>query len=83
MRRLLACTCLTPFAVAALSAVHAETVISTKVTNPVATATANNGQPDDIRIASGGSVAPTDLAAGVAACGSAGDTSTAETSPTW
>ena len=59
MRRLLACTCLTPFAVAALSAVHAETVISTKVTNPVTTATANNGQPDDIRIASGGSVAPT------------------------
>jgi len=59
MRRLLACTCLTPFAVAALTAVHAETVISTKVTTPILTGTANNGQPDDLRIASGGSVAPT------------------------
>ena len=63
MRRLLACTCLTPFAVAALSAVHAETVISTKVTTPIATGTAANGQPDDIRIATGGSVAPTGGAA--------------------
>ncbi len=60
MRRLLACTCLTPLSLAAFGTVgHAQTVISTRVTTPVATATANNGQPDALRIASNGTVAPT------------------------
>lgn len=60
MRRLLACTCLTPLSLVALGAAgQAQTVISTRVTNPVATATANNGQPDSLRIASNGAVAPT------------------------
>lgn len=63
MRRLLACTCLTPLAVAALSSVHAETVISTKITTPVITGTANNGAADDVRISSTGGVAPTGGAA--------------------
>lgn len=60
MRRLLACTCLTPLAIAALEgSVRAEMVVSTKVTTPLATATAGNGSADDIRITSSGSVAPT------------------------
>lgn len=64
MRRLLACTCLTPLSLVAFGAAgQAQTVISTRVTNPVATATANNGQSDSIRIASAGIVAPTGGAA--------------------
>jgi len=62
MRHLLACTCLTPIALLA-SPLHAETVVSTATTTPVATVTAANGQPDNIRITTAGSVKPT---AGVA-----------------
>ena len=58
MRNLLACTCLTPIALLA-SPLSAETVISTATTAPVATATANAGAPDTIRISSTGSVKPT------------------------
>lgn len=63
MRRLLACTCLTPLPLLGLvpgmpTAAGAQTVISTRLTTPVATATAANGQPDSLRIASGGAVAP-------------------------
>ena len=54
MRTLLAATCLTPFLLAA-GAASAETVISTALTTPVATGTAN----DDLRITSTGSVKPT------------------------
>ncbi|HPA40315.1 MAG TPA: autotransporter domain-containing protein, partial [Phenylobacterium sp.] len=38
---------------------HAETVITTAVTTPLATATAANGGPDDLRVAATGSVKPT------------------------
>ena len=55
MNRLLAATCLTPVALLAASPAAAETVISTAVTTPVATGTAN----DDIRISSTGSIRPT------------------------
>jgi len=60
MRCLLAATALTPVALA-LSAIpaFAETVVSTAVTTPVLTGTAN----DDIRISSTGSVKPTSGAA--------------------
>ncbi|QHL90468.1 autotransporter domain-containing protein [Sphingomonas changnyeongensis] len=59
MRRLLACTCLTPLPLIALGTVgQAQTVISTRLTSPVATATAANGQADSLRIASAGAVAP-------------------------
>lgn len=44
-------------------AAQAETVISTATTTPVATATAANGAPDDIRISSSGSIKPTGGAA--------------------
>lgn len=64
MRRLLACTCLTPLPLLApVFAAQAETVISTRVTTPVATATAANGQPDSVRIAAAGTIAPTGGAA--------------------
>lgn len=59
MRPLLACTCLTP--VALLLPLHAglaETTVTTARTTPIATATANNGSPDSIRIASTGSIKP-------------------------
>ena len=56
MRKLLAATCLTPLSLALLPAqAGAETVISTAITTPVLTGTAN----DDIRISSTGSVKPT------------------------
>ncbi|RZM25830.1 MAG: autotransporter domain-containing protein, partial [Sphingomonas sp.] len=56
MRRfLLTTTCL--FAVAAPA--HAQTVIDTKRTDPVRTATIKAGTPDAIRIAAAGSVVPT------------------------
>lgn len=42
-----------------MTAAHAETVISTAVTTPLATATAANGGPDDLRVAASGSVKPT------------------------
>jgi hypothetical protein len=54
---LLAFTCLTPIALGSLA--HAETVISTKVTTPLRTATAANGAPDSIKIGTAGTVAPT------------------------
>ncbi|MBS0505269.1 MAG: autotransporter domain-containing protein [Proteobacteria bacterium] len=55
MRRLLACSCLTPilFIPAAL---HAETTVDAKRTTGVATSTIKNGARDDIRITSGGSI---------------------------
>lgn len=60
MRHLLACTCLTPLSIALLATpAVAETTITTRVTTPLATATAANGQPDSIRIGSAGTVAPT------------------------
>ena len=60
MRTLLACTCLTPIAlIASASPLRAETVIATATTAPVSTATAANGQPDNIRITTAGSVKPT------------------------
>jgi hypothetical protein len=64
MRRLLACTCLTPVALAALApAGHAETVVNTKVTTSLATAQANNGAADDIKVAGAGTVNPASGAA--------------------
>ncbi|WP_261300215.1 autotransporter outer membrane beta-barrel domain-containing protein [Sphingomonas alpina] len=58
MRHLLTTTCLTPILFVALPAV-AQTTITTKVTTPVLTATAANGQPSDVTITSTGSVEPT------------------------
>ncbi len=55
MRKMfLTAVALAPLCLAA--AAHAETVISAKRTTPITTSTANNGAPDSIRIASGGSV---------------------------
>lgn len=60
MRSLLAATCLTPVALASvMGTAQAETVISTSVTTPYRTATANSGSADDIRVASAGTVKPT------------------------
>ena len=60
MRRLLTATALTPVALGLVTTpAIAETVISTAVTTPVATGTAN----DDLRISSSGSVKPTSGAA--------------------
>ncbi len=60
MRILFASTCLTPFALFALAApAAAETVVDTKRTDVISTATIKGGAPDDIRIAAGGAVAPT------------------------
>ena len=56
MRRLLACTCLTPFALAAASQAHAERKVETAITTPLATATATNGAPDDINVTSAGKI---------------------------
>ncbi|MFN3573385.1 MAG: autotransporter domain-containing protein [Phenylobacterium sp.] len=58
-RRWLGAAAATPLLWAAAGAAQAETTISTAVTTPVATATANSGAPDDLTIASGGSVKPT------------------------
>jgi hypothetical protein len=59
MRHLLAATCLTPIALAAAAPASAQLVINNARTTSVETATANNGQPADIRITTGGSVRPT------------------------
>ena len=57
MRKLLACTCLTPvFLMSAPAA--GETVIGSATTSKVATSTVKNGARDDIRISSAGSVKP-------------------------
>ncbi|MDF2900243.1 MAG: autotransporter, partial [Phenylobacterium sp.] len=40
-------------------AAQAESVISTTISTPVATATATNGAPDDVRVSSTGVVQPT------------------------
>jgi len=62
MRKMfLTAVALAPLMVA--TAAHAETVISNTRTTPIATATANNGSPDDIRIAENGTI---DVASGVA-----------------
>ncbi|MBN9479148.1 MAG: autotransporter outer membrane beta-barrel domain-containing protein [Bordetella sp.] len=45
------------------SGVQAEQVISTARTTPISTSTANNGAPDDVRMASGGSITVTSGAA--------------------
>lgn len=60
MRNLLACTCLTPLALAVLpAAAQAETVVGTARTTAISTSTANNGAADSIRISNQGSVKPT------------------------
>lgn len=56
MRRLLACTCLTPFAFAAATQAHAERKVETAITTPLATSTATNGAPDDINVTSAGKI---------------------------
>ena len=58
-RRWLSAAAATPLLWAAAGGAQAETTISTAVTTPVPTATANSGAPDDLTIASGGSVKPT------------------------
>lgn len=62
MRRLLACSCLTPILFAP-TILKAETTIDAKRTAGVATSTAKNGARDDIRITSAGSI---DLTGGAA-----------------
>ncbi|WP_426162784.1 autotransporter outer membrane beta-barrel domain-containing protein [Sandarakinorhabdus sp. DWP1-3-1] len=60
MRILFATTCLTPLALLALSApARTETLIETKRTDAVTTATIKAGAPDDIRITAAGGLAPT------------------------
>ena len=56
--RLLLLAAASPLCMTAAQA-HAETVISTAVTTPLATATAANGGPDDLSVAAAGSVKPT------------------------
>lgn len=63
MKRLFVSAALLPLAYAA--SVDAETKITTAVTTPVATATAANGQPDDLTIDTAGSVKPTTAGAAV------------------
>jgi len=59
MRLLLACTCLTPVSLLLpQAAALAETSVTTARTTPIATATANNGAADSIRITSAGSIKP-------------------------
>ncbi len=65
-RTLLAAAAATaPLLMMLASGAHATTEITTSTATPVATATANGGAPDNVDIASGGSITPTD--AGVAA----------------
>jgi outer membrane autotransporter protein len=60
MRRVLfAAVAAAPLCAILNSPAAAETVITTAVTTPVRTSTAANGAPDDVRVASGGSVRPT------------------------
>ena len=56
--RLLLLAAASPLCMTAAKA-HAETVITTAVTTPLATATAANGGPDDLRVAATGSVKST------------------------
>lgn len=60
--RLLLLAAASPLCMTAAQA-SAETVISAAVTTPLATATAANGGPDDLRVAAAGSVKPTGGAA--------------------
>src|SRR5579875_1129325 len=54
---LFAAAALAPLCVAALQgSAQAQTTISNSRTTPIATSTANNGQPSDVVIASGGSI---------------------------
>ncbi|HEX7694103.1 MAG TPA: autotransporter domain-containing protein [Sphingomonas sp.] len=59
MRVLLASTCLTPVILFAASPAAAQSTISTAVTTPVNTSTANSGAPSDVSITSTGSVTVT------------------------
>ena len=64
MRILLACTCLTPVALIAMTGgASAETSVTTKVTTPVRTSTVKAGARDDVLIGTAGSVVPTGGAA--------------------
>jgi len=63
MKRLFLSAALAPLACPLLA--HAETTISTAVTTPVRTATANNGAPDAVTISSSGSIKPTAAGAAV------------------
>lgn len=59
MRALLTTTCLTPIVLlGATGSVHAQTVVDTARTTPIATSTAKAGAADDIRITSAGSIKP-------------------------
>jgi hypothetical protein len=58
-RRLLAATCLTPIGLAMATPALADTTISTATTANVRTSTLNNGAPDNLVIATGGSITPT------------------------
>ena len=57
--RILATTCLTPIALLAITPLHAETLVDTKRTAGIATATIKAGAADDIRITAAGSVVAT------------------------
>jgi hypothetical protein len=59
MRVLLASTCLTPVILFAAIPAAAQSTISTAITTPVKTSTANNGAPSDVSITSAGSVTVT------------------------
>lgn len=59
MRVLLASTCLTPVILFAAVPAEAQSTISTAITTPVNTSTANNGAPSDVSITSTGSVTVT------------------------
>lgn len=65
MRNLLACTCLTPVFILAAATSHAETTVSTKITDRLRTSTVKSGGPDSITIGSAGSVVPTGPGAAV------------------
>ncbi|HEX4180927.1 MAG TPA: autotransporter domain-containing protein [Caulobacteraceae bacterium] len=62
MKRLWAAVALAPLSFAAVA--HADDTISNGTSTPVATATATNGQPDNIVIGGGGSVTPKAAASG-------------------
>lgn len=58
-RRLLAATCLTPIGLALATPALADTTISTATSAPVRTSTAAGGSPDNLVVASGGTITPT------------------------
>ncbi|WP_404711574.1 autotransporter domain-containing protein [Sphingomonas sp. MMS24-J13] len=64
-RRLLAATCLTPIGLALASPALADTTISTATSTPVRTSTAASGSPDNLVVASGGTITPTSSATAV------------------